>query len=401
MVSKPSTSKNKTTVPAQKKSRRQPISQPPNSSTAHHDAVQSSSEQQVLLNIFSDTLAAVLSSDRFPILLQEIKQALYQRDFGTAFGKEEYLETYAARWSPTRALCYASIFLGLRQYMDEVTGLGGHAGDGREATSEQASIFSDQQQQQQQQLLESDDQGPVDGNREASISSATTTSDLKCLRMLCIGGCAAEHVAFASYIQTTNRRGTLTLLDSGPWGHVSSLLQSAVTTAPPLSNYASASARASNKALLGTDQLDFAFTQADVLNLTEDKLAEVVGLHPQIVTLLFTLNELYTEAGIGKTTKFLRALGAVLPTESLLLVVDSPGSYSEAAVGKDKKKYPMQWLLHHTLLQTETTSAYEWERLESHDSSWFRLPEGLMYPIPLESMRYQMHLYRIRKNSTN
>ncbi|KAG6014666.1 hypothetical protein E4U43_006282 [Claviceps pusilla] len=409
MVSKTSAPKNKTNPSAKKASKRQHSSSSsqqaaqssnPSFSAEHHDAVHSSKEQQqVLLNIFSDAFAAVLSSDRFPVLLGEIKQALYERDFGAAFGREEYLETYAARWSPTRALCYASIFLGLHRYVDGVmTGLG-HAGELGEATTEGASMSSEQQQQQQQFESDDQDQHQDDGPDEAPAPS-TTTSQSRTLRMLCIGGCAAEHVAFASYLQTTNHRGTLTLLDSGPWAHISSLLQRAVTTAPPLSKYASASARASNKALLAPGQLDFAFTQANVLDMADDKLAEMVGPQPQIVTLLFTLNELYTAVGIGKTTAFLRALGGVLPAQSLLLVVDSPGSYSEAAVGKDKKKYPMQWLLHHTLLQSETSSGYAWERLESHDSVWFRLPEGLRYPIQLESMRYQMHLYRIHKDST-
>ncbi|KAG5973267.1 hypothetical protein E4U55_000617 [Claviceps digitariae] len=414
MVRKQPPPKNKTNPSAKKPSKRQhpssssqqtPTTQTTHRSLAHHDAVQSPKEQQLLLNIFSDAFAAVLSSDRFPILLQEIKQALYERDFGTAFGKEEYLEAYAARWSPTRALCYTSIFLGMQQYVDGVIGLG-RGDELGGSTIEGESMSSGRQQQQQQQQLETDGQDQhQDQNQDAEQDEApacSTTSQAKRLRMLCIGGCAAEHVAFASYLQTTNRLGNLTLLDSAPWANVTSLLQSALTTAPPLSKYASASARASNKALLEAHQLCSAFTQANVLDLTQDQLAEVLDpQQPQIVTLLFTLNELYTEAGISKTTHFLRALGAVLPAESLLLVVDSPGSYSEAAVGKDSKKYPMQWLLHHTLLQSDTSSAHAWERLESHDSVWFRLPEGLMYPIPLESMRYQMHLYRVHKNSTD
>ena len=76
--------------------------------------------------------------------------------------------------------------------------------------------------------------------------------------------------------------------------------------------------------------------------------------------------------------------------------MDSPGSYSEAAVGKEKKKYPMQWLLDHTLVEIETPD-YHWEKLESEESVWFRVPEELFYPIPLENMRYQLHLYRLDK----
>ncbi|KAG6249647.1 hypothetical protein E4U24_002021 [Claviceps purpurea] len=390
MVSKTSASKSKSKPPPKNPKRAR--APPKTPSTAHRDAVQSPQDQQILLDIFSDAFSTVLSSDRFPVLLQEIKQALYQREFGTAFGNEAYLEAYAARWSPTRALCYASIFMGIQEHLDEMPSPG-HIGDLPIPTEGSDSTSSEEQQQ----VLESGQEGQHGGGE----ASGSGSSQLNSLRMLCIGGCAAEHVAFASYIQATNNRhGHLTLLDSGPWAPITTLLQNSVTSPPALSKYASAAVKDSNKALLDSNQLHCTFTQENVLDLTKDQLAEVVGLQPQIVTLLFTLNELYTGAGIGKTTTFLRTLGSVLPAGSLLLVVDSPGSYSEAAVGKEKKKYPMQWLLDHTLLQSkEKTPVYTWERLESHDSLWFRLPEELRYPIPLESMRYQLHLYRLDRDA--
>ncbi|KND86663.1 25S rRNA (uridine(2843)-N(3))-methyltransferase [Tolypocladium ophioglossoides CBS 100239] len=337
---------------------------------------QDTKDQQRLLNIFSGAFSRVLSSESFPTLLQEIKQALFNRDFAAAFGREDYLEAYAARWSPTRALCYATVFLGARDYVDQILVL-----DHGPATTD--TVDHDQEQQ-----------GQPDESEAQSRSRDSPSS--KRLRMLSIGGCAAEHVAFASYIRDTSSQGTLTLLDSAPWSHVAALLQTQLTAAPPLSKYASAAAKAANQPLLLEPQLSLTFSQGDALSLTKDKLAELVGAQPLVVTLLFTLNELYTDGGIGKTTKFVRLLGEVLPQGSLLLVVDSPGSYSEAAVGKEKKRYPMQWLLSHTLLETDT-SGYTWERLESQDSIWFRLPEGLSYPIQLENMRYQMHLYKIHK----
>ncbi|KAL3953187.1 hypothetical protein ACCO45_013130 [Purpureocillium lilacinum] len=270
--------------------------------------------QQRLLNVFSDAFAAVLARDSFPTILQEIKQALYNRDFAAAFGRQDYLEAYAARWSPTRALCYAAVFRGIRGHLDAVVAVDEtEAMPSRDAAAEEV--------------------------EEPSASDYGASPPARRLRMLCFGGCAAEHVAFASYLRETASSGTVTLVDSAPAALV--------------------------------------------------------------VTLMFTLNELYTDGGIGRTTKFLRLLGEVLPEGSLLLVVDSPGSYSEAAVGKEdkKKKYPMQWLLNHTLLGTETVG-YTWEGIESEDSIWFRLPEGLDYPIPLENMRYQMHLYRIHKSKS-
>jgi 25S rRNA (uracil2843-N3)-methyltransferase len=36
----------------------------------------------------------------------------------------------------------------------------------------------------------------------------------------------------------------------------------------------------------------------------------------------------------------------------------------------------------------------KWEKLVSDESRWFRLQESLKYPIPLENMRCQVHLFR-------
>ncbi|KAG3182325.1 hypothetical protein PC129_g25369, partial [Phytophthora cactorum] len=158
-------------------------------------------------------------------------------------------------------------------------------------------------------------------------------------------------------------------------------------------------ARASTRALLDdADQLALTHTQQDVLALDAPALAAVVGDRPVVVTLMFTLNELYTRGGIANTTKLLKNLGEVLAHGSLVLVVDSPGSYSETALGKEKKRYPMQWLLDHTLLETTEKQGYSWDKLESDESVWFRLPDVLNYPIPLENMRYQLHLYRLEKS---
>ncbi|ATY65925.1 hypothetical protein A9K55_001589 [Cordyceps militaris] len=326
------------------KARRRP------STSKSDDAALSLPRQQRLLNHFMTAFADVLAAAELPPLLQTIKQALYRRDFAAAFGCEAHLAAYAARWSPPRALCYAGLF-------------------------------------------------------QAHLPACTAT------RMVCVGGGAAELVAFASFLGDdddddgahSSRRGELTLVDAAPWEGVADTVLRALTTPLPLSPYASASAHAANAPLLAQspEQLRLRVVRQDVLHVTEGQWADMFapGSAPVVVTLLFTLNELYTEGGIAQTTRFLRALEAALPDGSLLLVVDSPGSYSEAALGKDEKKYPMQWLLHHTLTKPASAST-EWTRLESHDSIWFRLSDQLKYPIQLENMRYQLHLYRIDKTPT-
>ncbi|PTB47078.1 hypothetical protein M441DRAFT_183154 [Trichoderma asperellum CBS 433.97] len=321
--------------------------------------------QQRILTLFSDAFNPVLSSESFTATLQSIKQSLFNRDFDAAFGSEENLQAYAARWSPTRALCYSSIFEAIASHVDDIA------------------------------ILPDSVSTPEGGSDEEPSHSKVIK------KFICIGGCAAEHVAFASHLQQTASSGTITLLDAGPWAQVVDLLQKQVTSPPVLSKYASAAIKAANTPLLEDGQLSTTFCQNDILAMNKEALVELLGPEPLTVTLMFTLNELYTNGGIGKTTKFLKLLGEILPDRSLLLVVDSPGSYSEAAVGKENKRYPMQWLLDHTLMDVRTASKeYEWEKLESHDSIWFRLPEELSYPIQLENMRYQMHLYQRKSTST-
>ncbi|PHH80158.1 hypothetical protein CDD80_2696 [Ophiocordyceps camponoti-rufipedis] len=311
--------------------------------------------QQPLLDVFSSAFSDVISSTTFPSLLRDIKRALFDRDFTAAFSDERRLDAYAARWSPPRALCYAATLVELAPRLQEL-------------------------------LCGDDEDEDEDEGREIEDT----------LRFLCVGGGAAELAATAAYTRDTSSRVALTLVDAAPWSHVVELVHQRLCVAPTLSKYASAAAVAANAPFICGSRLSVDFCRHDVLSLSHHGLAELLGSHPLLVTLLFTLNEMYTQGGLAKTTAFIRSLGEALPSSSLLLVMDSPGSYSEAVVGKEKRRYPMQWLLDHTLLDTETQGC-RWEKLESRDSLWFRLPETLSYPIQLEDMRYQMHLYQLFK----
>ncbi|KAI0479930.1 hypothetical protein F4859DRAFT_513428 [Xylaria cf. heliscus] len=427
--------------------------------------------QQTLLNIFSNTFRAVLEADDFASQLQEVKGALFNRDFAGAFAREAALDVYAARWSPTRALCYARVLRELDAHLRGLVGGTSSARVDRSHDSLETEIgtreVEDEHESAHGEQNESAEEKETSTIQAERGDTNTEESKTQPLRILAIGGAAAEIVAFADYISshTSNStssttapiQGEITLLDIGPWGSMTSRLQTALTSTPPISRYASAAAKASNKALVDASQLKSTFIQQDILSATDTELASLLegggergetenkkNNTPILITLLFTLNELYTAGGIKRTTSFLRLLSSSpsLAPGSLLLVVDSPGSYSEAAVGgggggggdgQTKKRYPMQWLLEHTLIpppsrrspekkkknsgQAETKeegeedgregkkeeneeeeeeggSGIRWEKIESRDSVWFRVAEGLRYPIPLENMRYQMHLYR-------
>jgi len=342
--------------------------------------------QQLLLNIFRDPFPTVLASDTLQPLLQEVKTALYDRDFARAFGRSEYLEAYAIRWSAGRTLCYQSILFDLRKQLADI-------------------------------LPSTSEASPGGNGCDPSTSDSLQSS----LRVICFGGCAAEVVAFGGFLRYLHGCSSLEtedvserlmslsisrktpkidllLVDSANWQDVVQRLQTSLTTPPPLSKYASALAKEANSPLIAAEGgLGTTFHCEDVLGMNQSQIAELIEGNPILLTLLFTLNELYTSS-IGKTTKFLLNLTTSVKPGSILLVVDSPGSYSEATLGVEAKKYPMKWLLDHTLLESEKSRGQEnrpyWEKLLSEDSKWFRVPENLRYPISLENMRYQIHLYR-------
>jgi 25S rRNA (uracil2843-N3)-methyltransferase len=114
-----------------------------------------------------------------------------------------------------------------------------------------------------------------------------------------------------------------------------------------------------------------------------------------LVTIMFTLNELFTSS-TPKATALLLALTDSMEPGSWLLVVDSPGSFSEITLGSGvPKTYPMQWLLNHTLLEAAGSrdGVRKWRQHFTDDSKWFRIDPRLKYRLELENMRYQMHLF--------
>jgi 25S rRNA (uracil2843-N3)-methyltransferase len=360
----------------------------------HHSARSVTADlHQLLLNVFGNAF-----SSRFPpdaSLIQQIKQHLYNRDFEKAFGCEEYLEAYATRWSSCRALGYANIFVDISEYL--------HYDSQRADSSSVAEAGA------------GNSSGDLNAQEEMSQSSARTDGTLN---VVCLGGGAgAEIVGLAGFLHHLRASATpglyptklkVTTVDVANWSTVVRALGVNVTTAPPLSKYASEKAKAANVPLVCGDDYSVTFYQCDILDADTDRLGSLVQ-ESNLITLMFTLNELYTSS-VPRTTKLLLSLGSLVRSGTLLLVVDSPGSYStielsnsgssKDGTAKAEKRYPMHWLLDHTLVGTPSKDTLDcqqprWRKLLSDNSRWFRLPDGLLYPIELENMRYQIHLYEL------
>lgn len=310
--------------------------------------------QQLMLNVFRDALPSSPASD-LQQTIQDVKGHLYNRDYASAFGTEHFLHAYALRWSASRALAYADIFAELdvkyRWLEVQNTTVQEHAQNGSHA------------------------------------------------KILCIGGGAgAEVVALAAVASMFSlSQWSITAVDIADWSTVLGKLITTVVTPPVLSQYASAAKEDANRALLDSARFHVEFRKHDILECLPEELELLVG-DSSLVTIMFTLNELFSTSN-AKTTAFLLKLTEVMKPESWLLVLDSPGSYAEVTLGKDKenKQYPMKWLLDHTLQQAAGNDANgisKWRKQEADDSRWFRVNDKLNHPVELENMRYQIHVYQ-------
>lgn len=352
--------------------------------------------EQLMINVFRTTFPASNDFEALKPTLQEIKDALFRRDFDMAFGRAEYLEAYAIRWSPSRALGYAQLMAWICEERADDPCFQRLVGDGAEQNQAKVVCFGGCAAEIMAFSGLLRHLRPTDAAGKPNSSSEDVSKDLQALSI-------SEADASPTLLD-------LHLIDTADWASVLSKLHACLETPPTLSKYASAAARATNASFLSPGTVKHTFTRKDILSFSTEDLQAAIGPDPALLTLLFTLNELYT-ASMPRTTAFLLKLTEAAPSGSLLLVVDSPGSYSEAAVGstkegEEKKKYPMSWLMDYALTPKpkkkatdddesgEGESAHAWEKVIAEDSVWYRLEEDLEYPVSLENMRFQIHVFK-------
>ncbi|KAJ5717303.1 hypothetical protein N7488_002949 [Penicillium malachiteum] len=378
--------------------------------------------QQLLLDVFKTALltqskptqssiSAADSEEPAPLdiksLIQTIKSHLYQRDFDAAFADadSDLLRAYALRWSASRALGYAGIFKGVLGWMrngdetsvkplrkmDEnsntrVVSLGGGAGAEIVAL---AGAWRDLG-------LEVDVDSLSKSTAEVSLSDQKTESAEE----------DQSNEAEKKIEVETKSSGSLSIaaVDIADWSSVVERLSKTIISSDvPFPS----TSRHKPPLLARSETLDVSFRRADLLALGEQELKDVVlGETVQessslLVTLMFTLNELFSTS-MPKATGFLLRLTEILSPGAILLVVDSPGSYSSVKLGKNKdgevqeRKYPMKFLLDHALI---SVAEGKWDRVYTQDSKWWRREASrLRYEVGegagLEDMRFQVHIYQ-------
>ncbi|KAK6502763.1 hypothetical protein TWF481_007810 [Arthrobotrys musiformis] len=354
------------------------------------------SQFKTILNTFQHTFSHLFDTPDLPQIIQSVKHSLYLRDYVAAFDSPEKLQAYVVRWSVARALAYFEMIAG-GWWSDDVT----------RAFYTTPTI-------------------PAHSNSTTTPngSSSSSSKGEKRLSITCIGGGAgAEIVGMAAAYSFLNppvpditsteegsqeqeekdegRRGLdLTLLDFATWAPITDSLYTTLTDPT----------KKESNVFLEKSGFSAKCHQQDVLTPLSDTTISSIS-SADIVTILFTAGELYSQSPTA-TTKFFMSLHALTKPGALLVVVDSAGGFEDLDVLKENKNntatssggggsknsdsmggYKLGFLLDKTL-----TNRDQWQTIASHDAKWWRVPQGLKdssgYPLELENMRCLIRVYR-------
>lgn len=121
-----------------------------------------------------------------------------------------------------------------------------------------------------------------------------------------------------------------------------------------------------------------------------------------LITVFFSISDLWASS-VVKCTAFLLKLTLAAPKDSLLLIIDGLDSSAEITLekddqGKERKAYPMHYLLDMVLLERQLPNLMDnkpaWARLLEDQSRLFRVAGQLKYSIGLENIKFQVHLFK-------
>jgi len=346
--------------------------------------------QQLLLNVFRTTFPVCQDYERLKPTLQEIQISISKRDFVQAFGRLDWMEAYTVRWSPSRAFCCAAVLVEIFQEFEGEVWI--------------------------KKLL-----CPEESSTE--LRPQTVGKERHPPRAVCYGVGPADLMAFGAILRnfTTSQSNSMLqtvttlqsfespipmldiqLINASNWTAVLSLLQTGLTTEPVLSKYASASARANNAPFISPSLLTSSFQKCNILEASQEEIGIMIGEEAALITLFFTIGDLLA-LSVPKCTAFLLKLTHAAPKDGLLLIIDSLDSSAEFTLekdeeGKGRKKYPMHYLLDMILLEKQLPSLVDrssaWEKLVEDQSRLFKVAAELKYPLSLENIKFQVHLYK-------
>jgi 25S rRNA (uracil2843-N3)-methyltransferase len=128
------------------------------------------------------------------------------------------------------------------------------------------------------------------------------------------------------------------------------------------------------------------YSQMDVLSLSQGEVVSQASTS-NLITCMFVLNELF-KTSKAKTAAFLTAMIKSMRPDTLLLVVESAGSFSELQVGS---KDVMVFQLLDRIPSLEC--------VHRSDARWYRVPQSVQEQLPnlsWQNMRYFVRLFSKR-----
>lgn len=347
--------------------------------------------QQLILDTIRTTFPAVDVFNTLIPVLREVREALEEQDYSKAFGSEEFLEAYTIRWGPSRALVVANVLAWICSEKEDAAWVRQFLHDNEQKPPKIVCIGRGGSDLLAcAALLKHSHQNKLDAiPRSESASSSATMQDGVSITTSHVDPDCNDSAMI-----------DLNLIDRHGWSGIVTKLQHTLTTPPALPKYATAKAHASNKSPIPSHALNLSVNNFDMLESGSTDLSAMIGPNPALVTLFFTLDELYS-ISISKTTAFLLRLTLAAPKGSLLLMVDSPGAdvaLPNSSNTGQEKKYPLEWLFYQALLPPKSIDSEEeeepaWRKLvEGGHEKEYKLPAGLRYPGSLENTRFQVHL---------
>jgi 25S rRNA (uracil2843-N3)-methyltransferase len=336
---------------------------------------------------------------KLPTHLRTIKDLFLTRSYHTLFTNPELLPAYVVSYSPSRALCYWDMFIRSPALMNclkkmIMTGRGGNvyslgAGSGGEVIGLGAALVGMEDGVGRDTNTGQQDEDPSAGLSKMSLDSSNQP--------------------------TAYRPINLHVQDIGDYADVFGKL--VVTLSEPPFNLKGD--RLNITSSFRDDILEF--DQNGTSSSFDSKIQKIASA--DLITAMFLMNELLAES----RKEFVKLVGLLvkhMKTGSLLLVVDSAGSFSEvtltsssaspspsssiSSMSKPAKPttsrpstpqlIPAQtasagrtYMVYHLLDKIEA-----FEIVEQTDSKWYRFPQELQFPLKLNNIRYFMRLYRKR-----
>ncbi|KAF9143088.1 hypothetical protein BGX30_001388 [Mortierella sp. GBA39] len=348
------------------------------------------SPDQHILNVVRESCQEAFNLPSFDTTLQTIKSHFFDRNYDAVFQNPEHLPVYSARYAPSRALCYYHLFMAHPILMKTLEGpstilcIGSGAGSELVGISA-AMVHANPVVKVKKVKKVSTKAGKEEAEEMAKDTKDTngaeenTTTATLGMENLAVSVDSTQDPASpteASEITPVPTTKTKAKKPKVNKHQVTIVMQDYVNWSPILEPM---EAVVRSRMVLGPERLQCETEVGNVLDLSEGLLERVAKA--DLITFMFVLNELFQDK--KRTMLLVAKIVAAMPSGAHMLVVDSAGSFSNLKVGE--RTYMVYMLLDHLK---------SLEVVYQDDSTWYRCPPSLTYPLKLENMRHFVRIYK-------